>query len=118
MEPVCFLCASYVVPGKSHIVAGSQPVLYSRFKYLFASGTLVIVRFAASYFKRRFVLNATAYKFTASVRCSASEKLPGYCLPVLHASTNNGKASEVCCTWFRLSMFALTGLSIFLPEII
>src|SRR6266487_5799558 len=98
--------------------AGSHPDLYSRDKYLFASGTLAMVRFAASYFKRCFDLNATAYRFTASVKYSASEKLPGYCLPVLQASTNNGKACEVCCTWFRLSLFALASLSIFVPEII
>jgi hypothetical protein len=53
--------------------------------------------------------NATAYKLIASVRCSASEKLPGYCFPVLHALTNNGRASEVFCTWSRFSGFALAG---------
>src|SRR5258705_12781008 len=73
---------------------------------------------AASYLNNLFALNEAAYKLTASVRYSASEKLPGYCLPVLQASTNNGKAAEVCCTWFRVSVFALAGASIFLPEII
>src|SRR5260221_8969396 len=100
------------------IVAGSHPALYSRLRYLFASGALVIVVFAASYFNNLLLLNATAYKFTASVICSASLKLPGYCFPVLHASINFGKASEVSCTWFRLSVFTLTGASIFLPEMI
>src|SRR5487761_2000594 len=100
------------------MVAGSQPSLYARDKYLFASGTLVIITFAASYCNIRLVLSATAYKLIASVRGSASEKLPGYCFPVLHASTNNGNAWEVCCTWLLVSVFALAGLSIFFPEII
>src|SRR5438094_2947534 len=100
-----------------HIDAGSQPVLYSRFKYLFASGTFVMARLAASYFKSRLVLRAAAYKLIASVMYSASGKFPGYCLPVLTASTNNGSACAPCCTWFLLSVAEL-GLSIFTPEMI
>src|SRR6185436_10264224 len=75
--------------------SGSHPFLYSRFNHLLASGTLVIVSFDASYFNNLFVLNARAYKLIASVIGSASRKLPAYCLPVLQASTNCGKASEV-----------------------
>ena len=47
----------------------------------------------ASYLNNLCVLNAAAYKLTASVKYSASEKLPGYCLRVLHAWTNNGNAA-------------------------
>src|SRR5207244_4367467 len=89
---------------------------YSRLKYLFASGTLVIFRLAASYFNKRFDLNAAAYRFTASVRYSASEKLPGYWLPVFTALTNRDNAFDARCSSFPVSVFAV--FSIFLPDII
>ena len=55
--------------------AGSQPVLYSLSSYLFASGTLVIFTLQRSYFNKRPVLNATAYKLIASVIYSASREI-------------------------------------------
>jgi hypothetical protein len=58
------------------MVLGSQPVLYSRARYLLASGTFVICLLAASYFNKRPALNEAAYKLTASVSASASTKLP------------------------------------------
>src|SRR5450432_4272618 len=102
-----------------YMEAGSHPVLYSLSRYLFASGTFVIFKVAASYFNKWPVLNATAYKLMASVMCSASEKLPGYCFPVLQASVNNDNAAVVLSTWLRASAAtAPAGASIFLPEMI
>src|SRR6185312_1617096 len=71
------------------MVFGSQPVLYSRDKYLFAFGILVICLLAASYFNKCPDRKAIAYKLMASVSASASMKLPGYCLPLLQESANN-----------------------------
>ena len=74
---------------------GPNPARYSRFRYLFASGTLVICLPAASYFNKRPALNEAAYKLTASVRNSASLKLPGYCFPLLQESANKVKALTI-----------------------
>src|SRR5580704_17372967 len=63
----------------SHTSSGSQPFRYSRERYRFASGTLVIFRLLGSYSRRLRVRRATAYRLTASEMGPAFRKLPGDC---------------------------------------
>src|SRR3954462_5767987 len=96
--------------------ARSHPFLYYMSRHLFASGTLVIFWFSASYFKVRPVLNDTAFNSIASVICSASLKLPGYCWPVLHAFTKRDSAAAVLSSWLGFFSIDVAGISNFIPE--
>src|SRR5258708_8917083 len=98
--------------------ARSQPDLYSLSSHLFASGTLVIFPLTASYFNVRPVLNDSAYKLIASVICSASVKLPGYCFPDLQASINRDNAAAVLYSVLGPLSFAFVATSIFFPQIL
>ena len=79
-----------------HTDSGSQPLRYSRERYWLASGTLVILRFAASQYRRRRVRKATAYRFTASVMGRRCRKLPGDCAPPLQAASHWCRPGDNC----------------------
>src|ERR1035438_8144795 len=82
-----------------HTDSGLQPLRYSRERYLLASATLVILRLAASWYKRWRVRSATAYRFTASEIPPACRKLPSDCAPPLQAAAHWRSPGESCPGW-------------------